>query len=421
MIGFALRSFKWVFRRVQFFYEALLAPFIAQYFFWVLWPIYFIIKRRKMVFVVNIADGAGHTFFELDNFFRMAYLGDIDPTKKYVWINKKNQFTGTCTKLYGPQFYWAVENTLIYNFFLPITMYYKDIVLDCGCSRLKWQLPRGLNFPYFKREKKGTYLYQIPKNLGLEQINLYYQRMKKSVGFYPLKPLEPPSKRLVEFLGHDGRKIALIHAKTVLRNATAAPTDPETYVEAIRYLQKLDYRLVFAGRESMPPIFKKLSVLDYATSPIASYENDIHLFNLSDLMIMSGSGISVVPDCLNKYFLYLNSWHLAIPAFSGKSIHVPAIIQNKEGEYLAFQEQNAIYRCMEDRGAELFPLESYRPKNATSEEILEALKELLELKENGRPMTTLQLKFRALDANAPLFFANSRCSDHFLNKYKTLL
>lgn len=418
---FILYVIRGVARRLQFFYEAVVAPFIARYLYWFLWPVYFYLKKRNIVFVVNIAPGAGHIFFELDNYFRMIFLKDIDDRKKYVWVNKKDYFVESCIKLYGHKFSWAVSHTFIYNFFLPITMRYKDLVLDCGCSRLKWQLPLGVNFPYFSRQTRATFIYQIPKNLGLEQVNRYYQRLKKSVGFYPMKPSAAPSREFLEFLNEDGRKIALIHAKDTVRNATAIPTDPYSYLDAICYLQQLGYRVIFVGREKMPEVFKKYSLLDYASSPITSYENDIHLFHRADVMIMSGSGISVVPDCLDKFFLYLNSWHLAIPAFSGKSIHVPTIVRKKNGHFLTFREQNTLYRSMEDQGAETFPQRLYEPKNASSDEILEALKELLELKNKFVELNPLQIKFRCLDEKAPLFYANSRCSSYFLNKYSGLL
>jgi hypothetical protein len=76
---------------------------------------------------------------------------------------------------------------------------------------------------------------------------------------------------------------------------------------------------------------------------------------------------------------------------------------------------------MEDQGAEIFPKNLYEPRNATAEEILEALKELLVLKEKQKDLTPLQHKFRLLDLTAPLSYAHSRCSEFFLNKHQALI
>lgn len=422
VIYFCTRLFRAITRRLQLGYELFIAPFIAKYLHWMLWPLFRYLKHQKIVFVVNIACGAGHTFFELDNFARMLLLKDADPDKKYVWINKTDYFAKTCSNIYKHFFFYSASKTWLYNLVLPLTMHYQDLILDCGCSRLKWQLPQRFSYQIFPRTGtgSGTYIYQIPKNIGLEQVNRYYARLQKGQNVYPMIPKDPCPKQLSDFLGKDTRKIALIHAKDTVINATAASTDPNTYLPALEHLSRLNYRLIFVGREKMPPLFEKYGLLNYAGSSIASYENDIHLFNQADIMIMSGSGVSVIPDCLGKYFLYLNSWHLAIPASSSKSIHVPAIVKTKKGRFLSFEEQNQLYRSLEDQGAERFPLASYEPQNASGDEILEALRELLALKEKQTPLSPIQMKFRALDTNAPLFYASSRCSEYFLNKHKEL-
>ena len=76
---------------------------------------------------------------------------------------------------------------------------------------------------------------------------------------------------------------------------------------------------------------------------------------------------------------------------------------------------------MEDQGAEVFPKELYEPRNATAVEILQALKELLALKEKPQPLNDLQTKFRFLDRTAPLSYAHSRCSEFFLNQHQELI
>ena len=65
------------------------------------------------------------------------------------------------------------------------------------------------------------------------------------------------------------KKLALIHVKYHVVNATARPTDPRTYLPAIRWLQEQGYRVVMIGREQMPAEFAALGgVLNYANSPL---------------------------------------------------------------------------------------------------------------------------------------------------------
>jgi len=400
-------------------YEIRVAPFIAKRLSFLLRPIYLLLKSQRVCFVVNIADGVGHITAELDNFLRMLHLGEIERNKRYILVKKPNEFSETCVELYGGKFWFAAADYLVYDFFLPITMRYREITIDPGISRLKWQLPRGERC--FPPEPGQTYLYQVTKKKGLEQVTHYFARRTRCPNYFPLKVSKPKSVVISRLLKIKPEKIALVHIKTKAVNATAAPTDPLTYLEAIGYLKDLGYRLVFVGREIMPGIFKKYGIVDYAGSQFASFRNDILLFRLADLAIISGSGIAYLADCQDVPFLYLNSWHLNQPLFSGKCIIVPALIKNQADNYLTFTEQVELYKSLADIGAETFPAGEYFPRNAAPDEILAATRELLSLKRKFKPRSPLQERFRRIDPDGLLAHAESRVSDYFLEKHADLL
>ncbi|HLB52920.1 MAG TPA: TIGR04372 family glycosyltransferase [Chlamydiales bacterium] len=299
-------------------------------------------------------------------------------------------------------------------------MAFPDIIFDAGISRLKWQLPKKRKYKEFDRG--ASYLHQISKEEGLARMTEYYRKLKRSPEKFPLKETSFADNRLKELVSIDGKKVALIHVKDIVRNAIALPTDPNTYLGALKYLRNSGYCLIFVGREKMPPIFKQYGIVNYAESEIADFYHDLHLFSIAEIALISASGISVLADCMDVPYLYLNSWHLSVPPFSKKSISIPALMKRSSGGWVSFAEQNRIYKTLADVGPENFPHGEYIPRNASEEEILMAVKELEALKntQTSPPLTTLQSQFKYLDPASPLFYAESRCCDFFLLQHKAL-
>src|SRR6185503_19608871 len=99
----------------------------------------------------------------------------------------------------------------------------------------------------------------------------YYRLREKTTGSYPLCDALDQDSELIEFLGGNISKLALLHLKFGVINATAAPSDPRAYVPAIKWLKQQGYRPVLIGRERVPQEFADLGVLNYAESAIASY------------------------------------------------------------------------------------------------------------------------------------------------------
>lgn len=406
------------------YYETRIAPHLARTFPWFFWPAYKVFAIFHICFVVNIADGTGHIIAELDYFFRRLELGQIDRNKRYVWLKKSRPISRACVALYKHRFWFSIANDFVYNLLLPVTVKYKSITIDCGLSRLKWQLPENANdIGNHPPDPGQTYLYQISKAEGLRQTRAYFYARAKSSSYYPLKGARFSGGLggLYKLLKGRTDKLALIHVKYDVKNATVKPTDPVTYLESLDYLRGLRYQLVFVGREKMPDEFKAYNAINYAESDSASFKNDIAIFAMAEMAIIAGSGISYLADCLGKPFVYINYWHLERVPFPKYCVCSPTLVQKPSGLFFTFAEQIALHNTLPDIGDEVLP-NQYKALNAGSDEILAAVKELIELKDHYKPRSDYQEQFMSLcGKSSRLFLSQSRVSDYFLNKYKDFL
>ena len=411
-----LRSFLLRCPSKRIFYESKIAPFLAKYFFWAYWPIYKIFKVMRFCFIMNIAGGVGHIVLELDYFIRRLHSKEIDTSRRYIWIRLPDTYNETCINLYGKYFWYSKCDTMMYQLLLPILIYYKDITLDAGLSRLKWQLTDDMK--YYKPLPGQTYLHQISKQKNFANFCNYIKVRKKTHNITPLKvSVKNVNKKLKNLIKTD-KKIALIHLKESVCNATAQATDPSTYLETLKCLENLNFQLVFVGREKMPEVFHNFSIINYAQSDIANFKNDIELFNMAALAIISGSGIAYIADCIDLPYLYINTWHVQYCQVSSNCIIIPSLVKNKKtNQLLTISEQIDLYDKLEDRGAEIFPFNEFIVKNVASDEILEGLKELLNFKEEYQ--NYLQSKIK--EKHFIIKNTSANFSNYFLNKYSQLL
>jgi putative glycosyltransferase (TIGR04372 family) len=402
---------------ILWFYEYRIALFVALYVKWLYFPLYYYCKKKKICFVVNVASSTGHITCEMDYFFRRIYAKKIDLSKKYVMVRPSDRFSKTMLKLYGNNFHWSCTSYVIYEILLPLVMAYPDITIDSGLSRLKWQPIKKmklLDIPY-----KQFYIDQLPKKDNFNNWSKFYCLRNETRDLYPLNTNKLQSQALEKFVSLKGKKCALLHLKESLGNATAMPTDPKTYIDALTYLKDHNYKLVFVGRERMPQIFKSFDVLNYARSNLANFFHDLCLAKMSDISIVGGSGIAFLPDCLGKYFLTVNSWHLSLAQASHQSIFVPSLVMQQD-KLISFKRQLELYIELPDLGPELFPKKNYGVRNATSDEILEGVKEVLALQKKEKELTALQNRFKTMEQNVPLAYAGARPSEYFLKKHEKL-
>ena len=395
------------------FYELKGAPFLAKYLRFIFWPIAKLLELSNVCFLANIATGTGHTTAEIDFFFRRLFFKEIPVNKRYLWIQKPNPYTKGIKRLYSGKGCLFIESYLLYALTYPLILAFSNITVDCGLSRLKWQLPsKKFQFP----NKDRNYLWQLSKKAGILQLARYYKKCHETQNYFPLaffsikefRPFSIPDKPFV-----------IIQIKTSPRNATAKPTDPKTLLATLKYLKQLGFAMVFAGREKMPEQFYDYSLINYAESKQASFENDLYLFSKAEFAITSGSGIAFLADRMNKPYLYLNSWQLQMGMPSAKCIMVPTLIKKRStNKHLKFKDQMRLYAETFDPGPENFPEKEYEAINASSEDILASLEELLQ---KCFSPTKLQKKYKQLAPDSPLGKGLSNCSHSFLKKHQGLL
>lgn len=425
----ALQSPVWSLRRcagylvwiLQNGYDGWLVPVLARYFGWVFVPVRNLLMRRHWVFLANLVPGMGHNTVELDYFLRRKAAGLLPTNRRFALIRVPNQVHLDTVDLYGRHFEWVSKSRFLYSLLLPAIVRFDELRFDCGLSRLKWHLRSDGSFDWPPRGQ--TFLYQVSKVDNRTAWAGYYHLRANTKNLSPLADGIGIDPELLAFLGGRTEKLALFHIKLGVINATAAPTDPDNYLPAIRWLTEQGYQVIHVGREPMPDVYKSLGVWNYAENSVASYRRDLQLFSIADLAVTAGSGISQIADCMDRPLVYLDSWHLGMPMASRKCVMVPALVRDRQsGKLLTFAEQFDLYLSTEDRGDEVFPWARYEGRNASADEVLAAVKETLDLaRQPARSMSEDQLAYRALDNGGLLEISCSRVSDYFLTKHRDLL
>lgn len=421
MSGFCRKCVGYVAWIAQNVYDGWIVPPLARYLGWTYVPLRDALLRRHWMFLANLVPGMGHNTVELDYFLRRKAVGQLPEDRRFALIRAPNAVHRDTLDLYGPHFDWASKSRWLYSLLLPLTVRFPELRLDCGLSRLKWHLRPDGSFDWPPRGQ--TFLYQVSKAENRSAWAGYYRLRAETENLTPLAEGIGVDPELLAFLGGRTEKLALFHMKLGIINATAAPTEPRNYLQAIRWLTEQGYQVVHVGREPMPDVYKDLGVWNYAEHPVASYRRDLQLFSIADLAVTAGSGISQIPDCMDRPLVYLDSWHLGMPMASRKCVMVPALVRDRAtGRLLSFAEQFDLYLSMEDRGDEVFPLARYEGRNASPDEVMAAVKEALELSiDPTRPLTDRQHAYRSLDSGGLLGISRSRISEYFLTKHKELL
>ena len=401
-------------------YEVRIAKFLAQYLFFLYWPLYKILDLLGIRFIVNVAPGIGHIALEFEYFFRLQYLEKIDPKKKYVVLLKNLYHYREFLSVYQSKFYFASSSTILYYLALPMLMRYHSLLVDVGLSRMKWYFPLKIDKTRHPLSQGTPFIYQCSPQESIDQHQVYYTHKLNSRRYFPFHDVPLQADDLLKKWGLFGKKICLVHIKAQVMNSTAAIVDPETYIPALCYLRDMGYSFLFVGREKMPDPFHRFGMGNYAESNEATFKNDLLLFKSCEIAITGGSGIYNLADVYNKPFLVLNYWHLNLCPFSAKSVLIPSLIQTKKGVPLGFAEQFELY-LKTNSSTEVFPAEQFEARNATGEEILEGTKELLKIASAEVPFTPLQEKFRQIGKNRGLLpFSLSRPSQFFLEQHSHL-
>ena len=377
-----------------------------------------ILRLLKAKFLVNIAAGMGHNTVELDRAFRMMGSGEI--TGRAILLRRPSSIQRDTLDLYEKRFWLASDSNFLFDWCYPAVARYPDLRIDLGLSRLKWHLHDDYSHDPLPDDGQ-TYLRQVSKQENRRAWQDYYALRRRTRGSYPLAAGVEPDAELLDFLGGRPDRLALLHLKYHVANATAVASDPQAYLKAVDWLQERGYLVVQVGRETCPEVLREQGVLSYAESLIASYERDLELFSIASIAVTAGSGIAFIPDCMGVPTVYLDSWHLGMPLASERCVMVPALVEERDsGRTLTLREQLALYWSLEDSGAEIFPGDRYSARNADADEVLAAVKEALSL-DPAQPLSALQSRYRDLDPSGLGGLTDARVSQFFLEKHVDLL
>ena len=397
-------------------FEKHILYFLIKFAPWAFLPIIWIIRLAKIRFVTNIALGVGHIVPEADHFLRLKKTGAIDPNLRYVLIFQNSALAAGFCEIYRHHFFYCTSSTFLFLLTAPLLLIDPNLQVDCGLSRLKFRLPDpgdATLYPPFQQ--------RISKLNGYRNRIGYYRLRGQIQDYLPLRSGNFEESVLEELLNYDDR-IALIQIKTKPMNAAALPTNPETYLPALEYMMELGIRLVKIGYEKIPDSFTSLGMLDYPSTPQARFSNDLRLVRRASI-VLATSGVGWMPCVMEVPQVYAKFWHIFTPPFSKNCIMAPTLVRRRtDDQILSFSDQFDLYINKKDEyGPELFPIDTHEPINATSDEILAAVKECLALAEKERPLSNLQRQYKMLDPEGFLAYAESRISEYFINKHSDLL
>lgn len=369
----------------------------------ILFPIYLYLFNKKYKFIDGFMSGTGHLIPEFDAFIlKNRFKNNI------VFIDNEEQEFNFIKNNF--KFKKNISNKYFFYFFKFFIYYYPKLKLNVSFT--KHHNFVGLNI--FSDSYKLKYYFKF--------YNEYLKIRKKNKSFFKsyYKNIKPSNS--INNLIDQNKKLVCVHIKEIVINAVGEKVDPSSYLETLNFLNKNNYQIFFIGREKFPKIFNDFDIFDYANSNFASFENDFILINKSFLNIICGSGISYIPDTLDKRYLYINSWHISRPGGIGnKSLILPSLVKNNfNNNFLSFRDQ----AILENSGNMFFPQfvnkKKFSIRNISSSELLDATIEIIN--DDFNNLDTRQLKFKEEIKNYGwIYNSNANISKKFVKKYESLL
>ena len=379
-----------------------------RYTYWIFYPVAFLLRRNNIfISINNISWSTGHIYSEIDYLNRMVTIKKNLSTSTVLYIYPKNKVINKTNKVLGTNKVKIILSGIANLILYPLAMRFPEIAIDAGMSAVNHALNQK-----DKHFSENSYLH-IFRTL----LPSYVESIKKTSDFYPLKKNVSINSGLLSLIGSEN--YVVIQIKDITGNATFNPTNPSSYVYAIEHLIKEGYKIVFAGREKMPDIFRKLDVINYAESSYATGLNDYQLVLNSKFVIASGSGFCHIPACLDIPLITINSLQIN-GVFSRKCLKIPSLL-NINGEKIKFSNQIDYYYNIGQTGSDFIMPKGWEVKDASAEDILYCTHEMRKLIENNfnSPLTDLQQKFNlSLPVCHQLLLGLARVSDSFLEQHK---
>jgi putative glycosyltransferase (TIGR04372 family) len=393
-----------------------LAPNLAVYVYWISLPVFYFFKRKGYLFLTNnITNSPGHVMPELDYFFRRTW-GLSDSQNKYIIIWPRSEISHGAKTAYEKHVFKFIVSDLVYILTHPFLIRFPELTIDCGISIVDRSRSRCINYGlnYLPILKEGRR--EFEENWKI--LYQYYKLRREQHEYSPMNVALQIDQKLLNFI-ENSKKYVLIQIKDIVGNGTAKPIDPYSYLGSIVFLKDSGYKIIFAGREKMPALFKDFDVINYSEWQFSSFLYDLQLVHNAELVISSASGFSYLADTMQIPLVYTNQWNFVCPPAGMYTVIVPTLfMQNQNSPWKFTNQINYFYNRKDSNTA--IP-ESLNPRNASSEEILEGAKEALELKRQYKGMTSLQKDFHLLFPTTPLEMAESRISQFFIEKFKASL
>jgi len=378
----------------------------VKYIYWLFYPLaLYLTKNNFFISINNIPWSPGHIYHEIDYLNRIVHSDIKFKNSRILYVYPNNKILNGVKNIISTDRVKIITSGFGNLILYPLAMLYPQIAVDASLSSINHSLARHSNSP---RHRPYEYIFRV-------LVTSYVELLCKTSEFYPLKKNRPVNIKLKEFIGFS--KYIVIQIKDIRCNATFNPVNPETYSLVIEYFTKLGFGIVFAGREKMPEIFKRLKVINYSESIFASSSNDYDLILNSSFVIASGSGFCHIPAALDIPLLTLNSYQIN-GIYSRKCIKIPSLL-NINGKKVSFAQQ--INYCYEQDqiGPETETPVGWEVFDATADDILYGAMELIELSKSSRfdLLTPLQIAFNSslMPLDIPLG-GLSRISQFFLEK-----
>lgn len=377
-----------------------------------------VLKSTNGRLIVNVSpDAIGHTIGEIDNFMRMKLTGEYDAERpSFFFCEDFGERLATMQRLFGEKIFdnWVISE---YGGFLAgiVANAYPDLTVDVGISSFKIAPPRGREPIHWEPPRFFRMRY---RDMYTDHL-MYHRRFVATSDRYPYDEMVECSEQVDAFIGAKGAKVAAVQIKDVISTGNATAVQGEEYEPALALLKDAGYRLVLVGRERMPESWAKFGVVDYANSPIASFENDFRVMKRADVGLVGASGISLFLELFDKPLVHVNTKMPATPPWGRKCIYVPSLFTlNADGrtptllEHLQYNLTSGIGYNPAER----------TPFPPTPAQIAEAVREMLTLAGDPTlPLTERQRKYKSLDPHGCVGFSSSRISDSFLRDHEQLL
>ena len=397
---------------------------------------FLIANNGKIVNNIPFPWSPGHMTHDIDNFLRMRYLGEIDSKALCILPFLEGPIPHTVAQIYGHLFTPQTRNIFIVNNAITamareIGLAMPELTIDVGLSHSKLALEDRANCrlsPF-----QGGLHFAVTNHRAWRDFTRWMERRSRSMEYQPLSTGPEPDNNLRRFLNDDWSKLALIHRRDVAGNS-AVPSPVAQFFPTLSYLRDNGYKMVFVSRERCPEEFSYYGVLNYSQSPVASFYNDLALFKVAKLAILSGAGIGHMAQMFNTPLVWTNYWMLLGHFTSRCTVWLPAMLRYKEnGHLLKFIEQFYLlwnrpegWDIPPDQfsgphggnpGTFGYGFDDYELRVPEPDELLASVKEVEALVQNWTPPTPLQARFNKLDPESGTQYLEGRVSRYLVEKF----